>query len=234
MAIAIQIQLNDNLWIRDPQKTDLGRRIIEHSIILIDELGFEKFTFRKLADAIGSTEASVYRYFENKHKLLIYLVSWYWEWVRYQIEFNSMNIDDAEARLAIAIDTIVDSSKSNPAVEFVDESLLQSIVIAEATKAYHTKNVDLENEDGLFYTYKALCKQIAGIILELNPDYPYPRALASNLLETANDQTFFVRHLPSLSDIKKEDLDEDMTEIKKLLKHFAFNLVVGRPATAVS
>ena len=46
--IAIQIQLNSNLYLRDPQETKLGKKIIEFSIILIEDLGFEKFTFKKL------------------------------------------------------------------------------------------------------------------------------------------------------------------------------------------
>ena len=37
----------------------------------------EEFTFRKLAQKINTTEASVYRYFENKHRLLIYILAWY-------------------------------------------------------------------------------------------------------------------------------------------------------------
>ena len=80
MAI-IQIQLNDNLYLRDPQETELGRNIVNNSIELIDEIGFEKFTFKKLATKIESTEASIYRYFENKHRLLIYLIAWYWNWI---------------------------------------------------------------------------------------------------------------------------------------------------------
>ena len=52
------------------------------------EIGFESFTFKKLAAKIESTEASVYRYFENKHKLLIYLVSWYWNWVEYRLDME--------------------------------------------------------------------------------------------------------------------------------------------------
>ena len=80
MAIGIKISLNDRLYIRDPQGTTLGQKIIKHSILLIDKIGFEAFNFKKLANYMSSTEASVYRYFENKHLLLIYLVSWYWEW----------------------------------------------------------------------------------------------------------------------------------------------------------
>ena len=86
MAIGIKISLNNALYLRDPQATDLGQKIIQHSILLIDEVGFEAFNFKRLAISMGSTEASVYRYFENKHFLLLYLVSWYWEWVRYSID----------------------------------------------------------------------------------------------------------------------------------------------------
>ena len=69
MTIGIQITLNERLYLRDPQATDLGKKIIKHSILLIDEIGFEAFTFKKLASRMSSTEASVYRYFENKHML---------------------------------------------------------------------------------------------------------------------------------------------------------------------
>lgn len=53
MAITIQMKLNERLYLRDPQDTKLGRKIIQHSILLIDEIGFEAFTFKKLADQIG-------------------------------------------------------------------------------------------------------------------------------------------------------------------------------------
>ena len=40
MAIGIKITLNNALFLRDPQETALGKRIIKHSILLIDEIGF--------------------------------------------------------------------------------------------------------------------------------------------------------------------------------------------------
>ena len=101
MALAIRFELNNNLFLRDPQDTDLGRKIIQYSILLIDELGLESFNFKKLAQKINSTEASIYRYFDNKHTLLVYLTSWYWEWVHYLIEINLMNISDPKQRLKI-------------------------------------------------------------------------------------------------------------------------------------
>lgn len=223
--IAIQIQLNPNLYLRNPQETKLGKRIIEHSIELIDELGFEKFTFKKLATAIESTEASIYRYFRNKHNLLIYLVSWYWEWMKFQIEYSTMNLEDVDQRLRIALSVLVESSQTNPAIDYVDENRLHSIVVAESSKAYHTKLVDRERKEGYFGNYQALCACIAAIILEKDPDYPYPNALSSSLVEMANNNIYFAQHLPSLTDVRlnRGGLDD----IKTLLEHFAFSAIAG-------
>ncbi len=225
MAITIQMKLNERLFLRDPQDTKLGRRIIQHSILLIDEIGFEDFTFKKLADRIQSTEASVYRYFENKHLLLVYLLCWYWEWMKFRIDYNTMNLEDSREKLRIAISSIVDTTRRNTSISFVDEDVLHRIVVAEATKGYHTKQVDRENKHGFWLTYKSLNKKIADIISEINPDYPYPRALASTLLEMANNHIYFARHLPSMTDVKVQE--DDLAEVERLLEHFAFGLVDG-------
>ena len=223
MAVTIQMQLNEKLYLRDPQHTKLGRRIIQYSILLIDEIGFEAFTFKKLAERISSTEASVYRYFENKHLLLVYLLCWYWEWMKFRIDYHTMNIDDPKRKLKIAIQSIVDTTRRNTSIEFVDEDILHRIVVAESTKAYHTKEVDKENKDGFFLTYKGLAGSIAKIISEIKPDYTYPRALASTLLEMANNHIYFAMHLPSLTDVKIKD--GDLSEVEQLLEDFAFRLL---------
>ena len=70
----IKIQVNEKIYVKDPETSILGK-IIE-SIILIDEIGLKSLHL-KLGDLIGSNESSIYRCFENKHKLLIYLCS-YW------------------------------------------------------------------------------------------------------------------------------------------------------------
>ena len=223
MAVVLQMKLNEKLYLRDPQETKLGKNIIQYSILLIDEIGFEKFTFKKLAQRIESTEASVYRYFENKHLLLVYLMSWYWEWMKFRIDFNTMNVEDPERKLRIVLSTIVDTARRNTSIEFVDEDVLHRIVVAESAKAFHTKEVDSENSSGFFATFKGLSHKIAGILLEVNADYPYPEALASNLLETANNNIYYAQHLPSLTEAKVED--DDLSEVVQLLEHFAFGLL---------
>ena len=45
-----QIKVNDKLYIKDPESSELGKRIVAESIILMDEIGFEAFTFKKLSE----------------------------------------------------------------------------------------------------------------------------------------------------------------------------------------
>ncbi|MCS6821983.1 MAG: TetR/AcrR family transcriptional regulator [Microscillaceae bacterium] len=199
---SIKINVSHKIYLRDPEQTQLGRKIINHSIRLIDELGFEAFTFKKLAIRINSTEASIYRYFESKHHLLVYLVSWYWGWLEYQIDYQTHNIASAEQRLRIIIKILVEMLKKESNFSYINESALHRIIISESTKAYHTKNVVLEDENGFFGSYKVLCEKIARVISEINPNYPYPRALASTLLEVGHQQIFFAQYLPVMTEFK--------------------------------
>ncbi|HHG85414.1 MAG TPA: TetR/AcrR family transcriptional regulator [Bacteroidetes bacterium] len=208
MSVSIQIVLSKKLFLRDPEQTELGRRIVDSSIKLIDELGFEKFTFKKLANAIGSTEASIYRYFENKHKMLIYLVSWYWSWLEYLIDYQTHNIESARRQLEITIRVLANSSTYDPNFSHIDEVALHRIVVAESSKAFLTKNVDGENEEGLFQGYKSLANKLADLIRELDSGYPNPRALSVVVIETSRNQMFFSKHLPSLTEIKLDGNDK--------------------------
>jgi AcrR family transcriptional regulator len=227
MAVSIKMKLNEHLYLRDPQETKLGQKIIKHSILMIEEMGFEEFTFKKLATEIESTEASIYRYFENKHRLLLFLLSWYWEWVKYCVELKITNIDDPKRKLKLAIETIVKSAREDdPNTDFVDEAVLHRIVVAESAKGYYTKMVDEENRQGLFLTYKALNQTLVTIIEEINPKFPYPRSLGSTLLEMAKSHVYFSEHLPSLTDIKVQN-ENGLEEVIKLLEAFAFGLLVS-------
>lgn len=207
----IQIKIDEKVFTKDPSDSGLGKKIIKESIGLIDELGFETFTFGKLAVKIDSTEASIYRYFENKHKLLIYHLIWYWTWMEYRLTLATANIKSPEERLKIALRLLTSPLEQEPRIPQVDEEALYRIVIAESQKVYLTKNVDEENKQGLFFSYKRLCKIAAGIVREINPDYRYPTALISTVVESSYDQRFFARHLPSLTEIPKDN-EEGITE----------------------
>lgn len=205
MIASLQLNLNKTLYVRDPQSSDLGKKIIHQSIYLIDEIGFESFTFKKLSIKIKSTEASIYRYFENKHRLLLYLIAWYWSYLEYRINFETHNIEEPVKKLEIAIRTITSRQVDDETFAGLSEEALQRIVIAESDKTYLTKNVDEDNKDGVFRGYKSLCVTIASYVLEVNPDYPFANSLISTSLEAAHQQIFFAIHLPTLSSLDKND-----------------------------
>ncbi|UYZ60611.1 TetR/AcrR family transcriptional regulator [Hymenobacter latericus] len=221
MFTTLRPELNEKLFLRDPQETDLGRKIIQVSVQLIDELGFEQFTFKKLAQQIGSTEASLYRYFENKHRLLVYLVSWHWAWLRFQIRFHTHNVADAEGRLRLILSIITRAHRDHAATTDLDEAALYRIVVTEASKTYLTKEVDEVNRDGFYREYKRLAADIVAVVQEINPAYPFPNSLVSTLIESARKQLFFAQHLPSLSDAS--DANKAETQILFFLENLAFS-----------
>ena len=199
----IQITLNEKIFVKDPLETELGKRIIFSSINLIDELGFEAFTFKKLGVKINSTEASIYRYFTNKNQLLSYLISWYWSWLNYQLIFQTNNIEDPKKRFGIALRLFTESIQLDESFKHVDEQALHRIVVSESSKAYLRKEVDIDNKEGYYASYKRLVKSVADIVRDMNSDYPYPESLTSTVIESAHHQAFFAEHLPSLTNVNQ-------------------------------
>ncbi len=204
---SINIVIDQRYYSKDPESTDLGRRIIHQGLSLMNELGFEQFTFKKLAERIGSTEASVYRYFENKQKLLIYLNAWYWSWVDYRIDFDTHNLADPLTRMTRAWEILCHVNVQDDEVA-MDVAALRRAVISESDKTYLTKEVDQINKEGLFVDYKSLCHRLALMIKELRDDYAYSHAMVSTLLEASHQQYFFANHLPALTEISKGEEQE--------------------------
>lgn len=220
MELHLQIKMNPKLYLRDPEGSALGRSIIEHSIRMIHKMGFEEFTFKKLAVEIGTTEASVYRYFENKHRLLTYIIAWFWTWLEYQVLYHTNNVKDPSKKIKLVIRLLTFQLTDQFTFEHIDKNLLFRIAATEGSKAYLTKHVTQDNKDRLFKPYKDLCGRIADIFKEYNPQYKYPRSLSSTLFEMAHYQYFFKHHLPSLTDFAREKED---TKIAVFLEHLVFS-----------
>lgn len=203
--MSILLQVNANLYIKDPKTSDVGLKILQEGVELIIVLGFESFTFKKLAQKINSTEATIYRYFENKHIFLLYLINWYWEIIAYRLIIASANIDDPRRKLINSI-TVLTGLPDPSQLGFIPEELsLKQLVIQESAKALHTKSVDDENQVGIYLLYKSIVSNVAAYVKQLNPSFPYPEMLISNLIENANQQRFFSEHLPRLTNSKSEE-----------------------------
>jgi len=197
----ISIKVDPKVCLKEPESSELGKKIIEGSIYLIDDLGFEDFTFKKLATHISSTEASIYRYFESKHNLLIYLVLWYWGWQEYRMHMATMNIEDPIRKLRKAILILTEKIEIDSSFSLIDEVKLHRIVISESSKIYLNKKVDEDNAAGFFQQYKEVVQRVSDIILEINPKFKYPHMLVSTVIEGSHHQRFFVDHLPRLTDV---------------------------------
>ena len=167
----LHIEIDYELYTKNPDSSELGKKIISNSISLIHQIGFEKFNFKKLGLKINSPESSIYRYFENKHKLLVYLSSWYWSWMEYKLVFATANISDASEKLKKAITIVTEKVNDDASTTYINESLLNKIIIAEFTKTLHTKEIDAENKEGFFLIYKRVISRLILIVNEVNPEY---------------------------------------------------------------
>lgn len=214
-----KITINNKLFVKDPETSDLGKKIIKNSIILIEEIGFEAFTFKKLGERIQSNESSIYRYFENKHKLLIYLSSWYWSWIEYNLVFSTANVSDPVEKLCSAIKIVTQTIVDDKNTPSVDESILNKIIISEFIKTLLTKEVDEENKEGFFLIYKRIINRVVEIINEVNPNYPYAKSLASSIIEGALHQHYLKDHFKTITNLSENDCLTDFytNMIKKIL-----------------
>lgn len=225
MDLLLQFKVNSNLYLRDPESSIIGKQIVRRSIDLIDELGFEQFTFKKLALEIGTTEATVYRYFENKHRLLLYILNWYWSYVEYLFLVQLQGVQDPKDKIIKILSILTDQVSFEGGygvVDFEKQKLIQ-IVIKESSKSYLVKDIEEINKEEAFKPYKVLCSTIAQIITEIKPSYEYPHSLASTLIEAAHHQTYFADHLPKLTDYSNHKV-----------KNYAFEFLSDLVATTLS
>lgn len=157
MAWEIQVKVNEKLYLRNPELSELGKNILSTGAKMIDEMGLEEFTFKKLAIQLSTNESSIYRYFESKHRLLLYFFEWYWRWMEYQLGYHTHNVEDPEKKIEIVI-KVLTLKQENMVVpgEEINKESLHRIVIKEASKTYLTKHVSEDNEKHFLSPIKTL------------------------------------------------------------------------------
>lgn len=222
MQIQIKVPVSEKLALRDPESSELGKSIVRQGVVLMHQLGFEQFTFRKLAHEINTTEASIYRYFENKHRLLLYILTWYWHYLQYVVLFSLQNLEDTTLKIKKVVEILSKEPPEDLDQSGIDKKSTYKIFIAESSKTYLTKEVGNINQERLFKPYKDLCALIARLFHDHNPDYPYPHSLASTLIEMAHFQPYFKDNLPSLTDFGREP---DNTSVNAFLEHLIFSVL---------
>jgi AcrR family transcriptional regulator len=204
------------LFLRDPEATELGRSMLSEGLELMNELGLESFTFRKLASRMRSTEVTLYRYFPNKHRLLQYYFQLYWLWLR-QLCGNQVEVaKDPEDALGRCVEAICGVwPKRLPELQ-LDPKALRLLVIDEGMKSYLHKQVDADNARRLFAPYKALSAFLADRLVACRADVPMPRSFATTVIEMAHSLPFAMEHLPSLTELSSR---KDLRHLARHLLH---------------
>jgi len=220
MDYQLTFKVNEHIYLRDPESSELGKQIVKNAIDLIQELGFEHFTFKKLALKMSTTEASIYRYFENKHRLLLYILNWYWSYMEFLVDFTVQNIENPKEKLTLIINLFTQALPESTNLLDYNKSFLNQIVLSESSKVYLVKEIKEINSFQVFKPYKDLCNKIAEVMLSLNPTYAYSRSLSSTLIETAHSQQYFSKNLPRLTDISS---DKDEKFVFNFLSQIVFS-----------
>jgi AcrR family transcriptional regulator len=219
---ALQLRPDPALCLRDPEGTELGRAAVAGGLELLNELGLEAFTFRKLAERIGSTEVSLYKYFPNKHRLLQYHFQLYWLWLRQVCGREVEEARDPKDALRRCVEAICGVwPRELPPLQ-VDPHALRLLVIEEGTKSYLHKNVDADNAKRLFAPYKEFSAFLAARLVAVRRGVPMPRSFATTVIEMAHSLPFAMEHLPSLTELSSR---KDLKQLARQLLHRTFTYV---------
>ena len=200
-----RIEVNSSLFIKNPTSSKLGESIVKEGLSLLENIGYEDFTFKKLAISIQTTESTLYRYFENKHQFLMYLFNYYWTWMEVNFTMAITNISDPQEQLKRIIGVLVTQAPQKIGSLLLDEFLLKQVITNESSKTFLNKKVDEENKAGYYLTFKRNVCLISEVLLKMNPNYLYPNALAATLIEASFHQRYFGLHLPRLTNINQKD-----------------------------
>jgi AcrR family transcriptional regulator len=216
--------LNSGLYLKDPSSTPLGETILQKGVPLFLELGFEGLTAKKLATEAHTTEATVYKYFKNKHRLLQYYFQLYWVWLEQQIKVFTAIIDNPQEKLLKAIGIVcqIPTVAADPGV--VSKEDLRALVVAEGSKAYQSTHVDADNAQKLFAPYQSLVNQLAQLITKVQPQHPYPLALATTIVEMSHSLEFYKQHLPALTDFAEQKDNQSLKDFLTTLITNSLNI----------
>jgi hypothetical protein len=113
--------------------------------------------------------------------------------------------------------SILDLLCSSPDIPFgnvkIPGEVIYAVVIGESVKTFMTKHVDTDNNHGAFRTLKSTTSHIAELLSEYSPDYHFPKALASTIIEMSLYHRYFSEHLPSMTDIgKHQSIVDDLKQ----------------------
>ena len=194
----IDVQVPENLYIKNPRESRVGKDILAHGAAMIAKCGIEAFNFLKLASECQCTEATIYRYFENKHKLLLYYLNLFWGWQEYFMVMRTHSVEEPGKRLKEVVSVLSHPeipSNTDPAYG----ANIVEIATSEGVKIHLSREVGAEITDGSMFVYYRLLKRISKFISDKKPKHKYPDTLAITIIDAALQTKFYQDRYPGLA-----------------------------------
>ncbi|MCB0335156.1 MAG: hypothetical protein KDD62_02590, partial [Bdellovibrionales bacterium] len=155
--------------------------------------------------------------------LLQYLVSWYWSWLAFILEFRTTNIEDPKKKLTMMIDILSESDKYDPAISHIDERILHQIIVKESARVYLTKQDDSIKSKYLFKSYDELMEMISGYIKAVAPRYKFSTSLSNTIISTIHRQIFYAENFPGTARFSGKE--NDRKAIARYISHLVFSCI---------
>jgi len=216
MNLHFQVHIPSRMAQHDPSHSRTGLKILNTAIQLIADEGYEAFHLSRLAEKAGTVESTVYRYFENKHKLLLYISGWYWAYLDFSIDYETREMKDPRQILSKAIEMMAGISLPKNSSLIGDPLIIHRIITMEFSKIYITQMAHDDNKEGYFVYFKTFVNKIGNLLADIMPGYKFPRSLAFLLVLGIYQQIHVAEKLPALSDYDhSEPLDEYISHFIK-------------------
>jgi AcrR family transcriptional regulator len=212
MNVSMEKTNSTCLYNKDPQSSTLGQNLLKESAKILAEEGFDTFTLKKLAQNLQTTESSVYRYFDNKHRLLVYHVNFYWNWLTEQVDIQccQRTLHGKDAVCKVFEIMCFPERFAWPSAQ-IDFECMHKILTHQSVKAYFSQHVDLENREGAHIALKILVSQMGLWLSQDLREFEFPKTLITTLLNAVMMQPFYAEHLPSLTELPSPNPTDTQT-----------------------
>ena len=193
----IIIPVSHDIFIKDPLSSALGKRILKESLALIEVKGIEAFNFKMLSSKVECTEAAIYRYFENKNKLLLYYINWYWGWLEYNLVYCTANLESPADKLKMAISLLVEGPLYQEN-QYLNIHSLNRVVWEESNKSFMIRELKSDTKSKMLQQFYDFSERLKDLIIAYKPDFPFPKVLVSTLIWSSILNTFSQRDMADL------------------------------------
>lgn len=193
----INIPVSHEIFIKDPISSALGKRILTESLALIEARGMEAFNFKMLSRDVECTEAAIYRYFENKNKLLLYFINWYWGWLEHNLVYSTANLESPEDKVKMAINLVVEGPIYLENL-YLNISSLKKVVMQESNKSFMSKELKSNVKSSMLHQFYDFSERFKDLIIQYKPNYPFPKVVVSTLIWSSNLNAFSKLYMADL------------------------------------